>query len=415
MKITKQAKLEEIYGEKVKSRKRILELKEKFKETYLWDKAEFFSAPGRTELIGNHTDHNGGLVIAGSINMDTIGVAFPNGEDKVRITSEGYDKEIVIDLRNLRKDENGHGKTEDLVMGMLEGIVKAGFQVSGFDAYITTEVISAAGVSSSASFEMLLCSMVDYFFNSGAMSYVDYAKAGQYAENRYWGKASGLMDQLACAVGGTILLDFSELERPVYQKLDFSFHDIGCQMVIVNTGKGHADLSREYSDIPMEMAQAGAVLNVGRLCGAELGDLLEHITEIENDRAVLRSLHFYQENERVKGTVKAIEKKDRQEFLRLIRESGISSWEWLQNCYSIQDVTEQKVPLVLALTDLFLKRIGDGACRVHGGGFAGVIMCLVPEKEAFHYIDYISGFVGCGSVYPMDIRSIGTVHIENIF
>lgn len=411
MPILKQEALEKIYGESAESKKRFQALEGKFRKTYARDQMEFFSAPGRTEIIGNHTDHNGGLVIAGSIHMDTIGAAYPNGSSRVRITSEGYEKEMDIDLADMQSGLPGLKGTEALIAGLMEGILKAGFKVYGFDAYVATEVISAAGVSSSASFEMLVCAMVDYFFNGGAMDYVDYAKAGQYAENHYWNKASGLMDQMACAVGGTILMDFSDPIRPTYEKLDFTFHDIGYQLVIVNTGKGHADLSREYSEIPQEMSEAARTVGVERLCETDRKSLLEKITEIGNDRAVLRALHFFQENDRVRHAVKAIEDGDGGELMRLIQESGISSWEWLQNCYSTGNAAEQKVPLALALTELFLEDIGQGACRVHGGGFAGVVMGLIPEREVTNYVGYISGFVGKENVYPLNIRNVGAVHI----
>lgn len=402
--------LEKVYGEGSKSMERFQKLAERFLENYHGNAAEFFSAPGRTEIIGNHTDHNGGKVIAASINMDTIGAAQQNGTDKVRITSEGYQDEVVVDLTKLDAVAKGQG-TEALLAGILEGAVKYGFRVSGFDACVSTNVIAAAGVSSSASFEMLICSMINHFFNGGAMSCVDYAKIGKYSENVYWKKASGMMDQMACAVGGPVLFDFSNGECPDYRKLDFSFQDAGYQLFIVNTGKGHADLSQEYSEIPMEMRQAAAVLGVESLCDTDLDQLLSHCTEIKNDRAILRALHFFTETDRVKRAAQAIEEKKTDELLRLLEESGTSSWEWLQNCYSLQNCTEQKVPLALALSQLFLRKTGDGICRIHGGGFAGVIMCLVPHAKREHYMEYISRYVGKENVYPMDIRAVGAVHI----
>ena len=212
MNIPNKNELTRIYGEAEKSAARFQAVADHFAEIYHHDIAEFFTAPGRTEIIGNHTDHNGGRVIAGSIDMDTIGAAYPNNSSVIRITSEGYDKEVVVDINDLASVPKAQG-TVSLVAGMVEAIQKFGFKVAGFDAYVTTNVIRAAGVSSSASFEMLVCSIINYFFNDGAMTYINYAKAGQYAENVYWLKASGLMDQLACAVGGPILLDFSDRER----------------------------------------------------------------------------------------------------------------------------------------------------------------------------------------------------------
>ena len=411
MLIPNQAQLEKVYGESTESARRFQSLADNFARIYNHDTAEFFTAPGRTEIIGNHTDHNGGRVIASSIDMDTIGAACPNNTNIIHITSEGYKKEIIVDLDNLDRIKKVSG-TPALVAGIMEAIKKFGFKTAGFDAYISTKVIPAAGVSSSASFEMLICSMVNYFFNDNAMSYIDYAKAGQYSENVFWHKSSGLMDQLACAVGGPILLDFSDKENPKYEKLSFSFHDINHHQIIVNTGKGHADLSREYSEIPEEMKEAAHAAGAKRLCEITMDQLLEHVSEIKNDRAILRAMHFLSETKRVEDAAQAITDKNGEKFLRLLDESGTSSWELLQNCYTMKDFQEQKISLTLALTDLFLKKIGKGICRIHGGGFAGVIMCVVPEEETENYISYISKYVGRENVYPVSLRAIGAVHLD---
>lgn len=410
MNIPDSERLEKVYGESTKSAERFRALAENFQKKYGHDEAEFFSAPGRTEIIGNHTDHNGGKVIAGSIDLDTIGAAQLNNSSVIHITSEGYDKEIVIDITKLDSVPKVSG-TEALLAGMMEGAQKFGFKVGGFDAYVSTNVIAAAGVSSSASFEMLVCTIVNHFFNDGAMSCADYAKIGKYSENVYWNKASGMMDQMACAVGGPVLFDFSNGSQPEYRPLSFSFEKKGYRLVIVNTGKGHADLSEEYSGIPYEMKEAAKVLGVELLCESDLDSLLAHVNEIPNDRAVLRAIHFFEENRRVDEMAAAIEADDIEAVLRLVNESGTSSWELLQNCYSLQNCKEQKITLTLALTQLFLKGIGDGVCRVHGGGFAGVIMCLVPLAEADNYVNYIAKYVGGSNVYPMNIRAVGAVRI----
>lgn len=406
------SELQNIYGETSASAARFRLLAQNFQETYHWDNAEFFSSPGRTEIIGNHTDHNGGMILAASISMDTIGAAWPNGTDCIRITSEGYPEEIVVDLNALEQIPRVQG-TQALTAGIMEALLKAGFQTGGFDAYVSTEVISAAGVSSSASYEMLICSIVNYFFNDRNMTCTDYAKAGQYAENVYWNKASGLMDQMACAVGGAILLDFSDQSSPKYEKVDFSFQEIGYRLMIVNTGKGHADLSQEYSSIPLEMKEVAAGLHANLLCETNIQELLLHLSDIKNDRAILRALHFFKENERVQKAALAIENGNLKELLSLIEQSGTSSWEWLQNCYPPESTTEQKIPLTLALTRLFLEKTGKGVCRIHGGGFAGVIMCVLPDEEAESYMDYIAQFVGKENVYSMNLRSVGAVHVAS--
>ena len=410
MNLPEKENLQKIYGETEKSSARFAHLGEKFAEIYKHDHAEYFTSPGRTEIIGNHVDHNGGKVIAGSINLDTVGAAAPNGTDVIRITSEGYRDEIVVDLSKLSKKNYQKG-TPALVAGMMEGAQKNGFKAAGFDAYVSTNVIAAAGVSSSASFEMLICTMIDYFFNEGKMTYNDYAKIGQYAENVYWDKASGMMDQMACAVGGPVLFNFADRNNLEYSKLDFSFGKFGHRLVIVNTGKGHADLSQEYSEIPAEMKAAAKALGVELLHESTLDELLAHVNEIEDDRAVLRAIHFFEETRRVEDAAEAIGKEDYEKFMKLMDESGNSSWELLQNCYSLQNCHEQKISLMLALTQLFLNKIQGGICRVHGGGFAGVIATILPEAEMDNYVEYISRYVGRDNVNPMDIRAIGAAHI----
>ena len=410
MNLPEKENLQKIYGETEKSSARFAHLGEKFAEIYKHDHAEYFTSPGRTEIIGNHVDHNGGKVIAGSINLDTVGAAALNGTDVIRITSEGYRDEIVVDLSKLSKKNYQKG-TPALVAGMMEGAQKNGFKAAGFDAYVSTNVIAAAGVSSSASFEMLICTMIDYFFNEGKMTYNDYAKIGQYAENVYWDKASGMMDQMACAVGGPVLFNFADRNNLEYSKLDFSFGKFGHRLVIGNTGKGHADLSQEYSEIPAEMKAAAKALGVELLHESTLEELLAHVNEIEDDRAVLRAIHFFEETRRVEDAAEAIGKEDYEKFMKLMDESGNSSWELLQNCYSLQNCHEQKISLMLALTQLFLNKIQGGICRVHGGGFAGVIATILPEAEMDNYVEYISRYVGRDNVYPMDIRAIGAAHI----
>lgn len=413
MKLPKKEILEEVYGDSEVNRRRFEELAENLKICFRTEEVEFFSSPGRTEIIGNHTDHNGGKIIAASIDMDTIGAAFPNGTNIVSIQSEGYEEEIVIDISSLETVPPNQG-TLSLIAGIIKATQEFGFEVAGFNAYVGTNVISSAGVSSSASFEMLICSIINYFFNEGKLSCGDYARIGQYAENRYWNKASGLMDQMACAVGGTILLDFSEGIQ--YKKVDFTFSQIGYELIIINTGKGHADLSKEYSEIPEEMKSVACRLGVSQLSESSLSALLSTFTEIEagmlNDRAILRSLHYFEENRRVEEAADAMEKREGKRLFKLIEESGNSSWKWLQNCYRAQNYKEQKISLLLALTELFLRKTGDGCCRVHGGGFAGVIMSIVPVKEVPEYIRFMSRFTEAENIYRMHIRKAGAIHLE---
>ncbi|MGN0240552.1 MAG: galactokinase, partial [Candidatus Weimeria sp.] len=354
---------------------------------------------------------NGGKVIAASIDLDTIGAASPSGDEKIEILSEGY-KKVVIDLNALESVPKECG-TLSLVAGMAEAAVKMGYQVHGFKAYVTTTVIAAAGVSSSASFEMLFCAIINHFFNDDKIPVTDYAKIGQYSENHFWNKASGLMDQMACAFGGPILLDFrGDIS---VEKIPFGFGDYGYEMVITNTGKGHADLSADYSAVPQEMFAVAEELGVKRLCDTSKEELLKHLNEIDektgNDRAILRAFHFFNETKRVEDMAAAVADKDFGKILSLMQASGNSSYKLLQNCFTNAAWKEQKIALALALSEEYLSRTGKGICRVHGGGFAGVIQCVLPKEETDGYVDFMAQYFGRENVYPMNIRQTGAVFL----
>lgn len=403
--------LEKVYGESAKSGERFAHISKCFAENFGDKEVEFFTSPGRTEMIGNHTDHNGGKIVAASISLDTIGAAAPNGTGTIRILSEGYDK-IEVEIAKASSVEKKSG-TKALIAGMVEAIGKFGYKVEGFDAYMTTEVIAAAGVSSSASFEMMFCAIVNALFNGNKIELGDCARIGQYAENHFWMKSSGLMDQMACAAGGAILLDFADDIK--CEKIEASFDKLGYDMVIVNTGKGHGDLSEEYSAVPREMFDVAKALGVERLCESSMDTFLKELPRIEkelnNDRAVMRALHFFEENRRVEEAADALAKGDGKSVLRLLEASGNSSWKWLQNCMSKSNEKDQKVALTLALTELYIGKLGDGCCRIHGGGFAGVILAVIPKAKTADYVDYISAYVGKENVYPMQIRQTGAVSL----
>lgn len=401
--------LKQVYGvaaEKAAERLKVLENRyiDRFGEADL----EFFSAPGRTEIIGNHTDHNGGKILAASITMDTIAAAAPNGTNTIEIVSEGYSQPIVFDVDAVETIPPCQGSLS-LVAGMVRALRDRKYRVAGFNATVSSEVIPSAGVSSSASFEMLIIQVIDHLFNNDSIERADYAYIGQYAENVYWKKASGLMDQMACAVGGTIVLDFSDGVK--YEKVDFSFDSLGCDLVIVNTGKGHADLSEEYSSVPQEMHAIANVFGVEQLSQISEDDLLGRLPEVRervgSDRAVLRALHFFEECGRVDKAVQALHEGNRSEVLSLIEASGNSSWKWLQNAYVSSDPAEQSIPLALALTEIYLRRLGRGVCRLHGGGFAGVIMCVVPSEHTQDYVEYMAPYVGIENIYRTNIRQVG--------
>ena len=410
--------LGELYGKAAvaENQKRYEDLVGKFVKEFGEKDLYLFSSPGRTEISGNHTDHNHGKVLAGSINLDCVGVAAVNDTNFVNIVSETFNQSFTIDLNHLEPSDRMAG-TVDLVKGLLKGFEKFGYEVGGFDAYVTSNVISAAGVSSSASFEMLLCSMLNTFFNAGKMDTVAYAHIGKYSENHYWNKASGLLDQMACAVGGLITIDFLEPQAPVVEKIDFDFASQNHSLIIVNTGKGHADLSADYSSVPNEMKKVAQFFGKEVCAEIKEQDVIDHLAELRayaGDRSVLRALHFFEENKRVEAEVKALKENRFGDFLDGITSSGNSSWKWLQNCYTNSNVQEQGISIALALTEMFIAEKKRGACRIHGGGFAGVIMAMLPNDLVDEYVAYIEKAMGEGSAYRMSIRPYGAICVNQM-
>ncbi len=395
---------------------RYRDMVEKFQKTFGDRDICMFSSPGRTEISGNHTDHNHGKVLAGSINLDCVGVAAKNDSPLVHIISETFHQDIIIDLNHLEPSERKAG-TEDLVKGLLKGFLESGYEIGGFDAYITSNVISSAGVSSSASFEMLLCSMINRFFNEGRISTVAYAHIGKYAENVYWDKASGLLDQMACAVGGLITIDFFEPADPVVEKIEFDFASQNHSLIIVQTGRGHADLSADYSSVPNEMKKVAEYFGkevLSQVTEEQVIDNIQQVRQFAGDRSVMRALHFFEENKRVEQMVAALRENRFEDFLNGITASGNSSWKWLQNCYTTSACHEQGISVALALTELFITEKQRGACRVHGGGFAGVIMAMLPNDIVDEYIAYIEKALGEGSAYKMSIRPYGAICVNDM-
>ncbi len=389
-------------------------LVEKFTEEFGDKDMKMFSSPGRTEISGNHTDHNHGKVLAGSINLDCVGIAAKNGTGKINIVSETFNQKFSVDLEELAPSAK-MGGTVDLVKGLVKGFQEKGYKVGGFDAYITSNVISAAGVSSSAAFEMLLCSMLNVFFNDNKMDVVAYAHVGKYAENHYWNKSSGLLDQMACAMGGLITIDFYDLQNPKVEQIPFDFGSQNHSLIIVNTGKGHADLSADYSSVPAEMKKVAEYFGkevCAQVKEEEVIACLAKVREFAGDRSVMRALHFFEVNRRVEAEVAALRENRFDDFLAGITASGNSSWKWLQNCYTTADVQEQGISVALALTELFIQDKKRGACRIHGGGFAGVIMAMLPNDLVDEYVEYIEKALGEGSAYRMSIRPYGSICVD---
>lgn len=411
-----EALLEEMYGQgkAEQNAARYMEIGEGFVRTFGDREFELFSSPGRTEIGGNHTDHNHGKIVAGSVHMDCVAAAAVNGTNEVHVVSKTYQQDLVISLDDL-EPKSPYSGTYALLRGILKGMKDRGYQLGGFDMYTTSNVPGGAGVSSSASFEMLICTVVDYFFHGYKRDLIAYAKSGQYAENVYWKKGSGLLDQLACAAGGIITIDFANIEAPELKKVDCKFSDLGLDLVIVNTGGSHADLSEEYSSIPNEMKRVANYFGKEVLAEVSEEDVINHAPEIREvcgDRSLLRALHFFEENVRVEKEVAALEAKCPNTFLAEVRASGNSSWKWLQNCYVNSTPENQTITAALALAECYLEKIPLSACRVHGGGFAGVIAAFVPKAETAGFCEYMNRMLGENMAFVMHIRQQGAVHVE---
>lgn len=398
-----------VKGNKERYEKLILGYEKRFGKN---NEIEIYSAPGRTELGGNHTDHNNGKVLAGSINLDCVGIASKQANNMINVVSVDYDLDFSINADTLLSSKTN--STVALVEGLLEGFKQRGYKIGGFNVYISSNVIAAAGVSSSASFEMLICAIINDLFNNNELDMIEYAKIGQYAENNYWMKSSGLLDQMACAVGGIIYIDFKDEKNPKVEKMEIDFEKEGYGLVIVNTGKSHADLSEEYSLIPTEMKSIAKYFDKNVCSEIGISDIIDNIgvlREMAGDRAILRAIHFCNENQRVDKQVEELKNNNFEKFLQIVSESGDSSWEILQNCYSIENYKEQGIPLALTLTKIFLKRKGRGVCRIHGGGFAGVIMTLVALEDMEEYIEFMENKFMNNSTHRMMIRPYGAMNV----
>ena len=384
----------------------------KFKEYFNGkEPSSIFSAPGRTEVGGNHTDHQHGEVLAASINKDAIAVTALREDNTVNIFAEGFGNTVIgIDDLSLREDEKG--TTPALIRGVLAGLKKAGFTIGGFDAYITSDVLIGAGLSSSAAFETLIGTIVSGMFNNMSIDPVEIAKTGQYAENVYFGKPCGLMDQMACSVGNLVHIDFADPERPVVDKVGFDFSGTGYVLCITDTKGSHADLTDEYAAVPLEMKKIAELLGHDVLRPVSFEDIMDNISMLRDkagDRAVLRAIHFVNETRRAGDEAKALKDNDLEGFLKLVKQSGDSSFKYLQNVYTNKDVTTQNVSIALSVSDTVLGP--DEASRVHGGGFAGTIQAFVKKENASRYQEYMDRIFGKGSCEILAIRKYGGIRV----
>jgi len=398
-----------LYSETGNSIKRYSEACDKFAELFGKDRegVRLFSAPGRTEVGGNHTDHQHGCVLAGSVNLDVIAVVSPNNDNVVRIKSEGFPMD-EIDLAELNVKEEEIGKAASLIRGMCAILIENGFMVSGFDAYTTSNVLKGSGLSSSAAFEVLVGKIISGLFNNDKVDAVSIAKFAQKAENVYFGKPCGLMDQTASSVGGFTAIDFNDTTNPIIKKVEFNIADENHSLCIVNTGGDHADLTADYADITVGDRRVAEFFGKEFLREVDEREFYSRIGEVRNacgDRATLCAFHFFNDNQRAIDEAEALTRGDFKEFLRLINESGNSSFKYLQNVFSSRFPNSQGLSVALALTE---KYIGDkGACRVHGGGFAGTIQVFIPNDILDGYKKMIESVFGKGSCYVLNIRPVG--------
>ena len=385
---------------------------ESFSKSFGTKDIMLFSSPGRTEIGGNHTDHNNGRVLAGTVNLDNIAVASKNNSNIINIESVGYPK-FEVDLSTLSPNIKENFTSVALVRGISSKMKELGFNIGGFDCSIDGGVPKGSGLSSSACFEVLIGTIISHLFNNGKLDPVQNAIIGQYSENVYFGKPCGLMDQTACAVGGLVTIDFKDPSKPAVKKVAFDFVSTGFALVITETGGNHADLNEEYASIPREMKAVADELGVKVLRQVNLDQILEITPGIRKkvgDRAILRAIHFQNDNQRVADQVAALEQNDFRAFLGMVNDSGYSSFMYNQNIYPVTNVKEQGVSLALALSEIVLK--GNGAWRVHGGGFAGTIQAFVPQNLLDKYIESLEHVFGKGSCHKLFIRQKGADKID---
>lgn len=382
-----------------------------FEKLFKYPATRFFSAPGRTEICGNHTDHNRGRVVAAAVNLDVFAAVKPQTDGVITIKSEGLPIDTV-DTRNLDVHESEKNTSASLIRGVCMGLKNRGYKVSGFTAYTHSNVLKGSGLSSSAAFEVLIVTILSHLYNDGKVSDIEAAQISQYAENVYFGKPSGLMDQMASSVGGVVGIDFEDLENPVVKALSLDLGKYGYSVCIVDTKGNHAHMTPEYAAVPAEMKAVAGMLGKEVLRELTIDDILNNLPSLRKtlgDRAVLRALHFFDENERVDELVKAIEDGDFEKYLSVIKASGDSSYKFLQNVYASSVPTEQGVSLGLYMSEKLLA--GKGATRVHGGGFAGTIQAYVPDEMLESYREGIEKVFGEGSCYALKIRPVGGTEV----
>lgn len=392
-----------------KARKRAIRVIEEFVKQFgssAHADVALFSGPGRTEIGGNHTDHQHGRVLCGSVDLDMLACAAPNGLDMIRICSEGYPL-VNVSLSQLFPREEERNTSAALVRGVAAKMVELGYTLYGFDAYVTSDVLSGSGLSSSAAYEVLVANILNHYCG-GALDAVQIAKVSQYAENIYFGKPCGLMDQMGASVGGAVAIDFDDPSAPVVKKVDYDFSKCGHALCIIDTGSCHANLTDDYAEITREMGAVAAYFGKQFLRDIAEEDFFAAIPSLRvccGDRAVLRAIHYYEDDRRAVAEAEALADSDFERFLALVNESGMSSTANLQNIWSVSDPKQQAVSLALALGRKLLD--GTGAIRVHGGGFAGTIQAFVPNEKLAAFKTGMETVFGPGKCFVLHIRPQG--------
>ena len=410
-------RLSDIYLDNLKmdyQRSRYIDAIAKYSEIYGEDSAdvEIYSAPGRTEVGGNHTDHQHGQVLAASINDDAIAIVSKNSSDTVNIKSEGYDM-ITISLSDIAKRDDEEGTTLALIKGVLASFKDRGYTIGGFNAYITSNVLGGSGLSSSAAFETIIGNVISGLYNDMKVDAVEIAIIGQYAESAYFGKPCGLMDQMACSVGSLCHIDFKDPKNPIIEPIVVDLDEVGYSLCITDTKGSHADLTPDYAAVPAEMKAVAAFFGKDVLIEVSEDEVVAHIPELREklgDRGVLRALHFYEENKRVEKEVAALRSKDFSSFLANVKASGDSSFKFLQNVYTSHDVQHQNVSIALCVSEKVLGADG-GVARVHGGGFAGTIQAFVKNDKVAEYKAALDKVFGDGACNVLKIRKYGGIQV----
>ncbi len=405
--------LKEIYGAEaaVIQAERYSAAAAEFETMFGMPAQRFFSAPGRTEVGGNHTDHNNGCVLAAGVSLDVIAAVVPTGDGIIHIKSQGFPMD-TIDTADTEIKDDEENTSAALIRGVVADFVRRGYKVGGFSAYTTSNVLKGSGLSSSAAFEVLVGTILSGLYNDFRVSPVEIAQISQFAENIYFGKPSGLMDQMASSVGSFITIDFKDPSKPVIEAIDFDFAKSGHRLCIIDTKGDHADLTPEYAAIPAEMRSVAQFFGKNVLREISREDVMRELPALREklgDRAVLRALHFFGDSERVGKQAAALKSHDFKRFLSLINESGDSSYKYLQNIYPSSAPSDQGLATALYLAADILD--GEGACRVHGGGFAGTIQAFVPEDKLAEFKRRMEAVFGEGSCYVLSIRPFGGTEV----